>query len=282
VPRTATALDLVAALDAQWALLVEAVAAIRAADWQAPSVLPGWRLADLAGHLVGSAHSSDKVRPAIGAPAPLSVGGYLAAHAGAAPAVTAAATGVADGSDPAGLTALLRPAVAGQLRVLAELASRPGADRLVVTTHRGPLRLADHVATRVIEVVVHADDLERSVAAERGPSSASVAAPGRRLGTDAPWLHGAALRAVSRTLAGVLAERHPGHAVELRVPPVTAVQCVAGPRHTRGTPPNVVETDPLSWLRLAAGRVRWSELTADGRVRASGDRSDLSGLLPLL
>jgi len=287
VPRTATALDLVAALDAQWALLVEAVAAIGAEDWHAPSALPGWRLADLAGHLVGSAHSSDQVRPAIGASAPLSVGGYLAAYAGAAAAVTAAARTVADGADPDGadpddVAALLRPAVTGQLRVLTELASRPGADRLVVTTHRGPLRLVDHVATRLIEVVVHADDLERSVDARGAPPAGPVGGPGRRAGTSPPWLAGGALRAVCRTLAGVLAERYPGHAVELRVPPVTAVQCVAGPRHTRGTPPNVVETDPLSWLRLAAGRVRWSELTADGRVRASGDRSDLSGLLPLL
>ena len=67
-----------------------------------------------------------------------------------------------------------------------------------------------------------------------------------------------------------LAERHPGRSTEVRVPPFGAVQCVEGPRHTRGTPPNVVETDAVTWLGLATGR-----------VRASGSRADLSALLPL-
>jgi hypothetical protein len=69
--------------------------------------------------------------------------------------------------------------------------------------------------------------------------------------------------------------------VELRVPPYVAVQAVAGPRHTRGTPPNVVETDPVTWLRLATGRLPWDEAVHTGRVAASGERADLSGYLPL-
>ena len=77
------------------------------------------------------------------------------------------------------------------------------------------------------------------------------------------------------------AERTPGHSVELRVPPFIAVQCVEGPRHTRGTPPNVVETDPATWLRLATGAVSWADAVAAGRVSASGNRADLSALLPL-
>jgi uncharacterized protein (TIGR03083 family) len=91
-----------------------------------------------------------------------------------------------------------------------------------------------------------------------------------------------ALKLVVKVLAGLLADRHPGKSVEVRIPPYAAVQCLVGPRHTRGTPPNVVETDGTSFVRLAAGRERWSDLVADGRVRASGERSDLSGLLPLL
>jgi len=59
------------------------------------------------------------------------------------------------------------------------------------------------------------------------------------------------------------------------------VQCVPGPRHTRGTPPNVVETDPLTWLDLAAGRVGWADALASGRLRASGQRADLDSYLPL-
>jgi hypothetical protein len=78
-----------------------------------------------------------------------------------------------------------------------------------------------------------------------------------------------------------LAARHPGRSTEVRVPPFAAVQCISGPRHTRGTPPNVVESDPRTWLALATGGLRWAEAVADGRVRASGERSDLSDLLPL-
>ena len=91
-----------------------------------------------------------------------------------------------------------------------------------------------------------------------------------------------ALRAAVTFLLGVLAGRAPGRAVEVRVPPYAAVQCVDGPRHTRGTPPNVVETDPATWIALAAGRAGWAEAVATGKVRASGPRSDLSAWLPLL
>ena len=82
-------------------------------------------------------------------------------------------------------------------------------------------------------------------------------------------------------LLGVLAAQAPGRAVEVRVPPYAAVQCVEGPRHTRGTPPNVVETDPATWVRLAAGRMSWAQAVSGGLVRASGPRADLSGYLPL-
>ena len=90
-----------------------------------------------------------------------------------------------------------------------------------------------------------------------------------------------ALRAAVRYLLAVLAENVPGRAVEVRVPPVAAVQCVPGPRHTRGTPPNVVETDPVTWIRLATGRLRWAEAVAAGAVQASGPRADLAPYLPV-
>lgn len=78
-----------------------------------------------------------------------------------------------------------------------------------------------------------------------------------------------------------LAAATPGRSVEVRVPPFGAVQCVPGPRHTRGTPPSVVETDPRTWLALALGDVEWARALADGRVSASGQRAALDGLLPL-
>lgn len=78
-----------------------------------------------------------------------------------------------------------------------------------------------------------------------------------------------------------LAVRAPGRSVEVRVPPYGAVQCMQGPRHTRGTPPNVVETDADTWLRLVTGLQTWGEAMGSGTVRASGLRADLSERLPL-
>jgi molybdopterin biosynthesis enzyme len=88
-------------------------------------------------------------------------------------------------------------------------------------------------------------------------------------------------RAAVKHFLAVLASRHPGKSVEVRVPPYAAVQCLAGARHTRGTPPAVVETDPLTWLAVARGQIEFNEAREAGRIRASGERSDLSALLPL-
>ncbi|MBP2382003.1 hypothetical protein JOF43_001960 [Brachybacterium sacelli] len=86
--------------------------------------------------------------------------------------------------------------------------------------------------------------------------------------------------AVRHTLEA-FAEEFPGGAVEVRVPPYAAVQAIAGSRHTRGTPPAVVETDAATWLELVTGALDWADALAAGRVRASGERSDLAELLPL-
>lgn len=94
-----------------------------------------------------------------------------------------------------------------------------------------------------------------------------------------PWRTDLALAV--RGLAERLAEQAPGRHVELRVPPFTAVQCVAGPRHTRGTPPNVVEVQPLPFVALCTGRLAWADAAADGRALTWGDRADLSAWLPL-
>jgi Bacterial SCP ortholog len=91
----------------------------------------------------------------------------------------------------------------------------------------------------------------------------------------------AVLRSAVRFLLLTLEQQAPGRSVEVRVPPVAAVQCVEGPRHTRGTPPNVIETDPLTWFRLATGRLDWPEAVESGAVRASGPRADLGRYLPL-
>ena len=122
------------------------------------------------------------------------------------------------------------------------------------------------------------------------PATAPIPAEGLRAAVDPvrAWLAGeaeqpprAVLGAAVKTTARWLAQQVPGRSVELRVPPHVAVQLVPGPRHTRGTPPNVVETDAGTWLRLATGELGWDDAVAQGRVSASGNRADLSSHLPL-
>lgn len=88
-------------------------------------------------------------------------------------------------------------------------------------------------------------------------------------------------RALVKHYLAVLEARAPGRSVEVRVPPFAAVQVVPGVRHTRGTPPAVIETDAETWLALATGRTTWHQAVHDGAVTASGERTDLSPYLPL-
>jgi hypothetical protein len=100
----------------------------------------------------------------------------------------------------------------------------------------------------------------------------------RASGSDTPRQ---TLATAVRYLLEELAERAPGNSVEVRVPPFGVAQCVEGPRHTRGTPPNVVETDAETWLALATGARTWPEALASGKLSASGIRTDLGEYLPL-
>jgi hypothetical protein len=99
------------------------------------------------------------------------------------------------------------------------------------------------------------------------------------------WRQGSADRkttaAAVRFSLEELAERAPGNSVEVRVPPFGVAQCIEGPRHTRGTPPNVIECDAPTWLALATGELAWSAAVGSGKVSASGLRAELAGLLPL-
>jgi Bacterial SCP ortholog len=89
----------------------------------------------------------------------------------------------------------------------------------------------------------------------------------------------AAVRLTARTLAALA----PGASVEVRIPPFVAVQCISGPRHTRGTPPNVVETDPRTWLLLATGLLRVADAGVTGALRLSGSRAaEIQSWLPLV
>jgi hypothetical protein len=113
----------------------------------------------------------------------------------------------------------------------------------------------------------------------RQADPADVSAALDRVGADDA--DRADLRLLTKHFLAVLEDRAPGHSVEVRVPPYAAVQVVPGVRHTRGTPPAVIETDAVTWIAHATGALTWPEAEAAGRVRASGERADLTPYLPL-
>lgn len=116
--------------------------------------------------------------------------------------------------------------------------------------------------------------MARKISTEDGRTAlAAVAAAASPARTD--------LATAVRYLLQLLVEKAPGNTVEVRVPPFGAVQVIEGPRHTRGTPPNVVETDAVTWIALATGAQSWADATAAGVISASGTRADLAALLPL-
>lgn len=245
-----------AVLDWLWDLPVEVFAEA--------SVLTTWDIRTLTGHLLlihtGLLAALDRPTRAKGVPPAELVRSYRREVARINQA-TLDTTGTAA---PAELVERLQTSVDALARALDAEALLPKT----VDTPRGPSTVTDFVATRVVEVVVHADDLSRS-RPEREPVR----------------LQRQALGVTCRTLAAILAEQHPGRSVEVRIPPFAAVQCGIGdpgPTHTRGTPPNVVETDALTFVRLATGRISWADAMAGGTVHASGLRADLSPALPLL
>lgn len=223
--------------------------------WAAPTVLDGWDLRTLVGHLVGSKEglSTYLATSASGPATPVAT--YVQAYAPAAAAITEASAAVASDQTEEQLL--------GRLRAPVEVPDL--ADNALIAGPRGAITALDFARTRVVDLVVHCDDLARPFCSHE----------------PVPLLR-PALATTVRTLAEILAAQAPGRSVEVRVPPFIAVQAVAGPRHTRGTPPNVVETDPVTWLRIATGRTPFEAAVAAGTVRASGLRADLTPFLPVL
>lgn len=241
------------ALVAEWRALADFSDALEPDRLKEPSGLTGWTLADLVGHLAAGIEAVPRwLAQPEPTGAPITIEQWAGGTAAAAEAISEMAQEMAE----AGKTP--RDYVDDAARLVAET-----PETRVSITRIGPMRVPDMLVTRLIEAVVHADDLERAT---------GTAFPHDRQ----------ALAVVTRVLADILAVRAPGHSVEVRVPPFAVVQCVTGPKHTRGTPPNVVESDPRTWLRLATGRVTWENAVDNGSVRASGERADLTGWLPLL
>lgn len=104
------------------------------------------------------------------------------------------------------------------------------------------------------------------------PATVALALESRTPGDD---------KLLTKHFLAVLAERAPGNSVEVRVPPYAAAQVIPGVRHTRGTPPAVIETDAATWIALATGEIDWTSAIGSGRIRASGERTDLTAYLPL-
>lgn len=250
------------AFDVGFRSLRDWLAALPPEAWTLPSVLPAWTVGDLAAHLSEVAGSAASLERASRGTAALSPYVYMSGYSAAAPETADRARGAAGGAERTPQTALA--AIDGRLAAALALLDGLAPGDPVVVAPRGPIRLGGYLATRAVEIAVHGDDLARSVT-----------------GVDPPQVPADTERLAVRTLLEALVERAPGRSVEVRVPPYAAVQCVEGPRHTRGTPANVVETDPVTWLRLAAGRITWADAMAAARVHASGDRADLAAYLPV-
>lgn len=250
-----------AAYSAQLRNLVTWIATVPDDGWDEPSRLPGWTVGELAFHTTEVPNTviwalleePTKQRPQ-------TIAQYTAHWRTAASEIAErdrkAARDVAR-------EAVIERHAAAAATMGAALDAEPGDP--VVVARRGPIRLSDLLVTRINELIVHSLDLAAST-----PAIAAVVLDRGALGISV------------RMLTGILAERAPGRSVEVRVPPFAAVQCIGGPRHTRGTPPNVVETEPTTWVELATGRASWADTVGDGRVRASGERADISAYLPVL
>ncbi|MGW1495751.1 sterol carrier family protein [Streptomyces sp. NPDC002402] len=241
---------------AQFEHVQRAVGTLTPEQLALPTRLGDWTVRDLAGHI---AMAVDTVARTYANPAPAAVEVELldwpfatVKHAGSVSEDTKKIAAIAEPPELYARTAAR----------LAELLAIASDDRLLAA-RVGAMRFGDYLVTRTVELIVHTDDLND--------------ATGLGIPCDRQ-----ALATCTRLLADALAVKAPGASTEVRVPPFAVVQCVEGPRHTRGTPPNVVETDPLTWIRLATGRTGWAEALDAAKVSASGERADLSGLLPIL
>ncbi|WP_059009738.1 sterol carrier family protein [Streptomyces specialis] len=226
-----------------------------------PSGLPGWDVRTLLAHIAGQIDALPRLlaqpAPAVARPA-TDLNRWAVSTAAVADDLDRTTRRDAEAT-PDQIAAI--DAAAEEMEAVLETAVRED----VLIPHRfGAMRALDFTVTRIVELVVHSDDLTRATAV-------------------AVRLDRQALAITVRVLADALAAKAPGSSTEVRVPPFAAVQCLPGPRHTRGTPPNVVETDPVTWVRLATGRTTWDAATATGRLRAGGERAGaLAAQLPVL
>jgi uncharacterized protein (TIGR03083 family) len=249
--------DALAGTRAQYALLLDAVAGLPDEAFDRPTRLGEWRVAELVAHTARTAEAVSRyaLRTEPGRP-DVDVVGYLSHATSVAPAVAQRAAEAAAGRDADALRAEFAEMAGGALDALADPPDLAG----VVAARLGVLPYGDFLVTRCVEGVVHGLDLREAAGVPSEPDAT-------------------ALKVTVRVLAAMLATAAPGRSVEVRIPGHLAVQCVEGPRHTRGTPGSVVETDAVTFVELASGRLAWTD--AKG-LHASGEHSDLSAYLPVI
>lgn len=249
--------DALAGARAQFALLADAVAGLPAKAFKEKTRLPGWDVAALSAHIGrngvtirGRIERGGRTKPE------RDVLDYLSGMRALADQIAARAPETAAGRT----TAQLRDDVAEGAVALAEVEAPP---TLTIPGYAGTLSLGDFLVTRCVEGVVHGLDLRAAVGVPDKPDTT-------------------ALKVVVRVLAALVERAAPGKAVEVRVPGHVAFQCIKGPKHTRGTPGNVVECDPIAFVETATGRITWNDAVARGAIRGSGGRADLSEWLPVI
>jgi uncharacterized protein (TIGR03083 family) len=253
------------AVIAAWRAVERLVDAIPDMAFDRPTRLGEWRVAELVGHLSRNPSHLGRMLAAVESADAAELAGLpqrslLEYYNSATPEPAIAARGVreAAGKPPDQLRAELHDLTASAIDLLATV-----PDDAVLLMGRSTTVVADYLPSRCVEACVHSLDLAAATGAD-------------------PGLVPAAVGIATRLLATMLAARVPGRSVELRVPPYTAVQLVTGPRHTRGTPPNVVEMDGATWLEVATGRVGFGDAVSAGRIASSGERADLSPYLPVM
>lgn len=249
--------DALAGARAQFALLAETVAALPDDAFAKPTRLEGWNVAALVAHIARNAVTvAGRIERGTTDKPERDVLDYLS---GMRELATEAGTRAAE------LGAAKKPA---ELRedVAVGAAALEAVDSpftLTIPGYNGTLSLGDFLVTRCVEGVVHGLDLRHA-----------TGVPDKQDPT--------ALKVAIRILAALVERAVPGKAVEVRVPGHVAFQCISGPKHTRGTPGNVVECDPLAFVEVASGRCTWDAAVAHGSIRGSGGRADLSEWLPVI
>lgn len=252
---------LAAAMRAQAEMTVAWLHTLPAADFERPTARPGSDVADVVGHMLLDVTDVAQTLSRGTTARPSTLAAHLRGQRSAAVHLMALVRAtLADESGPDLVRQLDHVLLDVDFSLAGELPQT--LDGLYE-----PLRPVDFLRATAIELVGHCDDLARSL-------------------PDRPGLtiHPPLLAEAARGLAQVIEQAHPGRSIELRVPPAVAVQIgdgTPGPTHTRGTPPSVVETDPLTFVRLCTGRLAWADALAGHQVAASGAHADLSTVFPV-